>query len=151
MDQAHATLTGWDALANVLCDNTSIESIYNSNHTLQEINITKRPPQPFNHPSDDEIVQETRQYVAIRSKFDPYLELNKSWDNKTEVARRKIIQYYFDNGNSNIEEIVEMEVNELPYAISWSGRNEAGLSLLYHLLRSMPSLFEINLPVSVRG
>ena len=149
LDQAHATPTGWDALANALCDNTSIESIYNSNHTLQEINFTKRPNAL--DVSDDEIVQEIRQHAAIRSKFDPYLELNNSGDNKTEVARRKIIQYYFDNGNSNIQEIVEMEVNELPYAISWSSRKEAGLSLLYHLLRSMPSLFEINLPVSIRG
>ena len=142
------TLVGWDALNNALCDNTSIESIICSNHTLQEINFTQGGYefQPFN-PDEEEIdsdygsVQETRHSEAM-STMDSYLELNKSGDDKTEVARQKIIQYYFDNGDRNIQEIVDMEISALPYAIEWSGRNEASLSLLYRLLRSVPYLFE---------
>ena len=119
--------------------------------TLQEINFTEGGDefQPFN-PDEEEIdsdygsVQETRHSEAMStmSTMDSYLELNKSGDDKTEVARQKIIQYYFDNGDRNIQEIVDMELNELPHAIEWSGRNEAGLSLLYRLLRSVPFLFE---------
>jgi len=124
------------ALWYVLCNKSSIESIYNSNHTLQRINFSDRSCGISC--IDSQIYYKTK----FGEPIDTYLELNKSGDSKNEVARRKVIKYYFDNGDRNIQEIVDMELNELPLAIEWSGRNEAGLSLLYRLLRSVPFVFE---------
>jgi len=110
------TYRGWTALSNVLCNKTDIESICASNHTLQ---IGPNIP--------DDIKE--------------YYELNKSED-KIEVARQKIIKYHFLNGESNIDKFVNMELTELPQAISWVGRNDAGFSLLYTLCKSVPTLFD---------
>ena len=69
------------------------------------------------------------------------MKLNED-ENKAEVIRQKIINYHFSNGNKNIEEFVVMELNILPHAVSWIGRNNIGHSLLYRLVNSMPSLLE---------
>jgi len=116
----YVTSDGWDAIANLLCNKTSINSIFNSNHTIQFINS----------PRDHSLIESC-------------LRLNRNEDiDKVEVARRKIIQYYFDNGNKNIEEIVDMELSLLPHALEWSSRNDTGFSLLYRLLCGMPFLFD---------
>ena len=70
--------------------------------------------------------------VRYKTKFgepvDTYFELNKSGDDKTEVARRKIIQYYFDNGNSNIQDIVDRNsMNCLMHS-----RGQAEMKLVCH-------------------
>ena len=41
-----------------------------------------------------------------------------------------------------MELFIDMELNVLPRAISWMGRNDAGHSLLYRFVHSMPSLFD---------
>ena len=71
----------------------------------------------------------------------PYLELNKN-DDKFDVARQKIIRYHFLNGEDNMQEFVSMELEVLPHAIGWTGRDDTGHSILYQLVRSMPSLFD---------
>ena len=42
----------------------------------------------------------------------------------------------------NVEPFLEMELNELPCAISWLGRDDIGLSVLYKLCKSLPDLFK---------
>jgi len=70
-----------------------------------------------------------------------YLELNKN-DNKFEVARQKIIQQHFLRGdNINIDEFLDMDVEVLPRAIAWIGRDATGQSLLFKLVQSMPTCF----------
>ena len=113
------TESGWDALADLLCNKSSIDGILDSNHTLEAVRGPRSP--------DDRVVS--------------YLELNKKF-NKFEVARRKIIQYYFINGEDNMQEFVDMELGLLPHAMRWTGRNYIGHSLLYQLVRSLPSLFD---------
>ena len=116
---SRVTLRGWKALASVLCNKSSIDSIYRSNHTLQDVGwINNRP---------DDLVS--------------YLELNKN-DNKFEVARQKIIQQHFLRGdNINIDEFLDMDVEVLPRAIAWIGRDATGQSLLFKLVQSMPTCF----------
>lgn len=105
------------ALANVLCNKSTIESICASNHTLQ-----------WSGPSIPPDIKE-------------YYKLNRNED-KIEVTRQKIIKYHFLNGESNIDKFVNMELTELPHAISWIGRNDAGASLLYTLCKSVPTLLD---------
>ena len=74
-------------------------------------------------------------------------------DNKLEVARQKILQFHFTNGD-NIQEFVDMKLNVIPHAVAWMARggigetwygsHDTGHSLLYQLVKSMPSLFEFD-------
>ena len=49
---------------------------------------------------------------------------------KTEVARLKIlIPDMLNDDNINIEAFTDMELNQLPSAISWLGRDDVGLSV----------------------
>jgi hypothetical protein len=74
---------------NVLCDVSTIQSIYSSNHTLEDIKL---------HYSDR---RSNRTVVdAVLSQLTQgCLDLNKN-ANKREAIRNKIFQYYFV-GNSN--------------------------------------------------
>lgn len=122
IDNIGITGRGWVALADLLCNKSTIESICASNHTLERL----------------------KEYAQVQSENDninAYLELNKNED-KVEVVRQKIIRYHFLDGESNVDKFVNMELNELPHVISWTGRNDIGLSLLFKLCRSMPALFD---------
>ena len=121
VDFHEITTKGWAALVHVLCNKSSLESIYTSNHTLQVRIFSSL----LGHPELDSLVQ-----------------LNEN-EIKAEVARQKIIQYHFCNGSRNVEKFVEMELGELPQALAWAGRNDTGHSLFYQICQSMPSLFDI--------
>ena len=112
------TARGWSALANVLCNKSSLESIYNSNHTITEAC-----------------------WGDVPHDLASYLRMNEN-DNKHEVARQKILKYHFADGDENIEKFVEMELAIIPYAIAWMGRDSTGHSLLYNVVRSLPTLFD---------
>ena len=114
------TSNGWSALSNTLCNASNIDSIRSSNHSLHGIGWC---------------------ISNINSDVVSLMKLNKD-ENKGEVVRQKIIHYHFLNGNKNIEEFVGMDLNILPHAMGWIGRNDTGRSLSYQLVRSMPSLFE---------
>ena len=66
------------------------------------------------------------------------LELNKN-NNKFEAARHKILLHHFLDGD--VQEFIEMETPVLPRAVAWAGRDMNGHSLLYQILRCIPSLF----------
>jgi len=118
------TARGWAAISTLLCDKASLESIYNSNHTLQMVRRGHGQGIPNN--------------LAL------YLSMNDNY-NKQEVARQKILQYHFADGEENIEEFVDMELEVIPTAIAWMGRDRTGHSLLYRVVRScLPTLFDSN-------
>ena len=79
----------------------------------------------------------------LPSDLASYLQLNRNYS-KAEVARQKILQYHFSNGESNVEEFVGMELEVLPCAMSWIGRENDGLALLYNVLQSMPTMFDFD-------
>ena len=111
------TNRGWSHFAHLLCDKSSISSTYASNHTLQCID-----------------------HQSVPNDLDILLQNNK-YGSKKEVARRKILRYYFKDGEMNVPEFVNMKWKVMPHAISWIGRDNTGHNLLYQLLRSQPSLF----------
>jgi len=120
---------GYEAVSALVCNETSIMDTYNSNHTFQYF------------------------YCEYSSDFphdlNDYLELNQNED-KAEVARQKILQTHFSDA-SNIQELLDMELEVMPTAIAWvgksarvcwSGTSVSGLSLLYNLMRRLPDLFD---------
>ena len=72
------------------------------------------------------------------------LNLNKH-PNKAEVARQKILQFHFYAGSDiEVQEFVGMKLKVIPRALAWIGRDGTGFQLMYQLVKSMPSLFEIS-------
>jgi len=125
------TERGWSAVSTLVCNKSSIMDTYNSNHKL------------FVDYSDDN--------ELLPDDLSSLLDLNGNKD-KAEVARQKIFQTHFSD-TSNIQELLDMELEVLPTAIAWIGRpkhigwegkNVSGLSTMFNLVRRLPDLFDSN-------
>ena len=117
------TAQGWTDLSNILFNVSSIDNIYSSNHSLRTLGDYSGRGVP------EDIVS--------------LLRMNEN-DNKSEVVRQKIIKYHFLNGDLNMEELVDMEMNVLPKVMSWVGRDGHGFTLFYKLLQNTPSVFDFD-------
>ena len=104
-------------LSNVVCDVTSIESTYSSNHTLCCVR------------------------VAGSTYESSYLTMNEN-ENKASVARQKILKHHFTESNHHDDDFfTQMQEAILPHAISWIGRDSLGYSLMLNFVRGNPTLF----------
>jgi len=139
------TSRGWSAVSTLLCNKTSIMDTHTSNHTLHKL-----------------IEDDDYGWLNLDLPYDIFqdivssLKLNNNKD-KVEVARQKILQTHFstEDDTSNMQELLGMELEMMPAAISWIGRtlpiddwkgkNVSGLSLLYNLMRRLPDLFDSSL------
>ena len=113
---------GWEALSNVLCNKSSIDATYQSNHTLEKFTGSAGENIPFGTAS--------------------LLNMNRN-PNKFEVARQKIIESHFLTGRQDAQIFLDMDLNAMPIAIAWMCRDDIGFLPLYEFLRKMPSLFEL--------
>ena len=115
------TDVGSTALSRALCDTSSINATFDSNHTLESISCYTKG---IHH----------------------LLRMNRN----DFAAHLKIIRYHFDDGN-DIQEIVNMEWQLMPRALAWIGQSDhMGLSLLYRLVKSVPYLFECHNNVAAK-
>ncbi len=130
------TNRGWAVLSNCLCNNSSIDATYQSNHTLEEFK-SDDDVDIESSDEDDDSWDESRCPYSVRSLF----RMNRN-PNKFEVARQKIIEYHFLTGNEDDQTFLDMDLIVLPVAIAWMSRDDTVFSLLYEFLRKMPSLFE---------
>jgi len=109
-------------MANTLCNTSSINATYASNHTL-----------------------ETFSYSPHNSDIASALLLNKN-KNKLEVAHHKILNHHFmqTEGVANLNVFIDMDLKVLPHAIAWVGmcRDSMGLSVLHKILSSLPPLLK---------
>jgi hypothetical protein len=80
----------------LLCDVSSIESIFNSNHTLRWITVSGHRLSTF---------------------AEDYLELNRQYQDKAEVIRTKILRFYFI-GEFDVSPFVNMPLSVLPQIMS---------------------------------
>jgi Leucine-rich repeat (LRR) protein len=103
---------GRRALANALCDKSSLVNTFLSNHTLQSIDYHR--------------------------DLRPLLDMNEC-ENKFEVARKKILATHFGDIDACVRTIfAPMPTPTLPTALSWIGRDRREYSMMYHVLHSMP-------------
>ena len=121
-DNQIVTERGWDAVEGVLCNQSSIEAIYSSNHTLQHM---------FSEPTD------------LPDQIAYYLKLNEN-KNKAEVVRQKLIHYYFIDGSQHMNVFMNMGEEPKLHAMGWMCRNSDGLSIMYQFAKSAAFLFEID-------
>jgi hypothetical protein len=111
----------WKDLVCLICDTTSIGSIYSSNHTFQKLYT--------NHLARPEVV------VSL-------LTMNRNED-KSEVARQKILKYFFSGGGDKASAFAQMPEKVMPVALEWIGRKVSGFSLMYNVVRGNPTLFDM--------
>jgi len=132
---------GWSALENLVCNKTSVNSLYDSNHIIQlqwlmKTDLYKLLPKGM------------RSYKS----FERHCRFYTTFEGRPlhEVALHKIIQFYFKKGKANMKELLDMELNLMVHAISRigsrsvSGCEFGGRTLLYQLIRSVPSLFDVS-------
>ena len=115
----------WDAYGKILCNNASIASIVASNHTLYEL---------VARDSDSD-------YIPCNIAALLHINRNK---NKAEVVRTKILIYFFSEGANVGTAFADFAMMMMPNVIEWLGRDYAGLSAMYELVRSMPCLLNQN-------
>jgi Ran GTPase-activating protein (RanGAP) involved in mRNA processing and transport len=126
----------WAALSHALCDETSIENTYSSNHTLHTL----------------EKFDDVR--AEIPDNLSTLLRLNKNQD-KSSVRRQKILIHHFHGtvrGTvvKGIPKINGMSRSTLPSALEWIGRDALGFSVMYKVVRGIPTLLESKfIPINV--
>jgi len=124
------TESGWEAFSTVLCDTSSINATYCSNHVLRSIeNFDDLPPN-------------------LRS----LLELNML-ENEEHVAFEKILRYH---SQLDMEPFLEWDLKVLPLAVSWFDKargfsqndddeetnvDAMKLSAIYQFARAVPLMF----------
>ncbi|EJK48740.1 hypothetical protein THAOC_32439 [Thalassiosira oceanica] len=110
------TERGRNAFSSILCDTSSIEATYNSNHTLQSLGN-------FEIPKDVRLM----------------LRLNKE-KNKSRVAANKILQAH---RHLDMRPLFGRELGLLPYMVAWlehfaKSRLHFKLSSIFEFVRAMP-------------
>jgi Ran GTPase-activating protein (RanGAP) involved in mRNA processing and transport len=122
---SHISMRGYEvseagrrALANCLCDKSSLNNTFYSNHTMQSFCYSNPDPNFRN------------------SDLFSLLGMNKS-KNKAEVARKKILATHFGDDGACVRIFAPMATHALPTALSWIGRDRSEYSIMYLLLRSM--------------
>jgi Ran GTPase-activating protein (RanGAP) involved in mRNA processing and transport len=118
----------WAALSHALCNKSSIENTFSSNHTLHTLE------------KSDDVRAEIPEDLSM------LLRLNKNLD-KASVRRQKILIHHFHEtvrGTvvKGIPKINGMSRSTLPSALEWMGRDALGFSVMYKVVRGIPTLFE---------
>ena len=115
------TSEGWRTFSRLLCNTSSINHTYLSNHALNDLGFEQLP-----------------------SDLSRVLNYNKD---KQFVARQKVLNVHFKGDDYIMEPFATMEREErsvLPYILAFMSkahRNTDGHSALYHFLKRMPSIF----------
>jgi len=118
----------WSVLSCALCDTSSIERTFSSNHNLYMI--------VFVEYTYDGVEDELAKWDAIVA----LLEMNRQ-TNKADVAREKILRHHFAGGTTDMSVFARMPESILPFAMEWIGRNSLGYSLMYQFVGGFPLLF----------
>ena len=121
------TENGWDAFSQVLCNTSSVNDTYLSNHTLRDLGEFDLPISPSS-----------------------LLELNCGADKK-QVAVQKILRHH---AHLDMEPFLEWDLKVLPLAVSWFDRarnsvpENSGahvgakkLSAVYQFVKALPMMF----------
>ena len=113
-----------------LCDESTIDSIYTSNHTFHTCEHLFDKMYP--HPSP-----------GVSDKICTLLDFNRNAD-KVEVARQKILDRHFYGGSTGINSLASLRETMLPHVIEWMGRDELGYAAMFEFVQRSPILFDIS-------
>ncbi|EJK51126.1 hypothetical protein THAOC_29738 [Thalassiosira oceanica] len=116
LDNNNITEHGWNAFSSILCDTSSINATYNSNHTLQDLGNYRIPED-------------------VRLMLRPNKEKNKS-----HVSANKILRTH---RHLDMRPLFGWELGLLPYVVAWlehfaKFRTDLKLSSIFEFVRAMP-------------
>jgi len=145
------TLRGWETLSTLLCDVSSIDNTYSSNHTLS-VSVDSRLSSLYSRLTKlSNINQNKNRSDAAREKIMKY-QFNTSEESYHTYhynSRNKTMNYHYtkpkDGTLSNgMQVVTKMDLVVLPRVIAWAGRkhDSDGCTILYQLLRCIPELVE---------
>ncbi|EJK48926.1 hypothetical protein THAOC_32239, partial [Thalassiosira oceanica] len=125
------TKEGWNAFSSILCDTSSINATYNSNHTLRSLGGYG---------------------VQVPHDIKTLLELNHDYD-KSRVAANKILQVH---RHLDMRPLFGRELDMLPYVVAWlerfaKSRPDLKLSSIYEFMRAMPMKVTNPMQLTDRG
>ena len=121
-----------ECFAKLLCNNASLDSIYNSNHSLQKVEITN-------------IIEEESR---VPKHCQQYLELNKN-PNKMKVIQHKIMKHYF-SGHYEASSLANMPLAVVPQVLgidlSPKSKEDVALqcSAMFNIVKSIPELCAVS-------
>lgn len=114
-------------LEKLLCNSSSLESISNSNHTLECVTLVREGLSPY----------------LLGKRAEKYLEFNRNPD-KTKVIHDKIRWFYFV-GQFDVSLFLDLPASILPEVMSKiKGKDKLKLSAVYRLLQSIPYLCNVS-------
>ena len=129
---------GWNAIKFALCDTSSIDATFKSNHILETIGVERD-----SFILDEIGVEQWEKDIKLPKDLSDLLQLNASGLSKFCVARKKILLTHFCDENSNNMSIFDesMDWQVIPHTIAWMLRHDSdtfGQTLFYWMLRSFP-------------
>ena len=142
LDYCGITPEGWKHFKKLICDTSSVNNTYLSNHTLQYLG------DEHDLDSEDEHYEDQELDVNITDTL-YYLEHNEN-ENKYLVAMSKILK---NHSHFNMEFFFEWEFKVLPIMIGWFTKaatckigfeekiNKMKLSVIYDFIRELPMLY----------
>ena len=136
------TSTGWQSFATLLCDTSSINNTYQSNHTIELIGESCNYGSPVN-----QVHERVRELLRLHENA-----------NSREIAKCKI---FLNHRDLDVEPLFEWGLKFLPLVVSWFGnirgcdmlpttnahysKLSAGkLSAVYKFIRGMPALTAVS-------
>jgi hypothetical protein len=141
-DTSDSLVDIWHAYSKLLCDRDTIEATYNSNRSLESLIFCFC--YNYDEEDDDDIQVHRRIEEACKTPLEIrlLLDLNKDQD-KATVARRKILQVHF-SGASKVQNLhgLNLDPKVVPNLLSWVGKQNSELSLMYEYIQSVPALIE---------
>jgi len=150
------TARGWSALENLVCNKTSVDSMYDSNHILQlkwpyylngDVLDIGLPSILIYEEEMFALCEQVPRGMKLYQEFQQNCIILTMWA-ASNVALYKIIHYYFMRGEANMKELLDMELNAMVHAIARIGSAAGGVyggrTLLYQLIRSAPSLLDVS-------
>ena len=109
----------WEPPLSVLCNTNSIMDTIGSNHALEKVGCNFSP---------------------LADEFESLLQINRE-KSPSQASRLKISKAHFKGGFIT-QPFVGMDLNVLPHAMAWMGRDGEVSNHFYGFIRSMASLFE---------
>jgi len=122
------TAEGWTHFSKLLCDTSSVNKTYLSNHTLADM---------------------SPQYSNIPNHIQSLLDSNKN-ENKEQIATRKILKHH---SHFNVQPFFEWEFKVLPLLVNWFANaatitteyeeriKKMKLSVVYEFIKEFPMLY----------
>ena len=107
---------------NLLCNNSSIENICQSNHSLEQID--------FDSPN-------------VQQHCQRYLDINKTTADKRKVVRMKAMQYYL-NRHFDASPLPNMPLSVMPRVLGIDYPGEFKCTATYNILKGTPELCDVS-------